>query len=140
MDGYYNKLVDPWWFYDAVEEFKFTYDWYIECRIEKDELFRQVVRYDKQKIDGSLQIQDTNLNINGSGGNTQSTKYRFYCMANFRIKTGDFIYYKGKYLHVDGFHEYDEYGVRTAELTEVNLNNYKDLQESIRFLNGEEII
>ena len=140
MDRHYNKLVDPLWFYDAVEEFKFTYVWYVQGKIEKDELFRQVVRYERQTIDGSLQIQDTNLNMNGTGGNTQSTKYKFYCMANFRIKTGDFIYDNGRYLHVDGFHAYDEYGVRTAELTEINLNDYKDLQESIRFLNGEEIL
>lgn len=140
MANYQNHLVDPLWFYDAVEEFKFTYDWFIESRIEKDALFRQVTRYEKKEIKGSLQPSDTNLNINASGGNTQSTKYNFYCMSNYRIKIGDFIFYKGKYLHVDSIHDYDEMGVRTAALTAVNLNNYKDLEESIRYLEGEEIV
>lgn len=140
MSYYQNHLVDPLWFEDAVEEFAFDYDWYIRSGVHLNALGMQTSSFEKRTIHGSLQISDTNLNINQTTGNTQSTKYNFYCMSKYRINIGDFIYYKGKYLHVDGVHDYDEMGVRTASLTMINLQNYADLEEAVRFLEGEQTV
>ena len=93
----------------------------------------------KDYIRGSLQSQGTSLNQKKEG-NTENMKYEFYCMSKFRIKIGDFICYKNRWLHVDSVRDFDEWGVRSATLTMINLENYKNLQESVRFLNGDEIV
>ncbi len=140
MANYQNHLIDPTWFEEAVEEFAFDYDWFV-CvdNFHLDDLGRRMYSYDKRLIRGSLQSQGTSLNLKESG-NTESMKYEFYCMSKYRIKIGDFILYKDRYLHVDLVRDYDEHGVRRVDLTMVNLNNYTDLQDYIRYLEGEKIV
>ena len=139
MANYQNHLVDPTFFFDCNEEFAFNYDWFSEEDIQLDDLGRKVTKYERREIRGSLQSQGVRLNQRAEG-NIEEMKYQFYCMAKFRIKIGDFIVYKGRYLHVDAVHDYDEWGVRNCDLTMVNLMNYKDLLETIKYLDGEMII
>ena len=130
-----NHVIDPTFFYDALEWFSFNYDWYVVDGTALDELGRRTNSFKKMKIRGSLQPQGSTL-LQSLDRNTESLKYEFYCKSIYRIDIGDFIFYKNRWLHVDGKHDYDKWGVRQASLTMVNLNDYKDFQEYLMYLNG----
>lgn len=134
-----NHVVSPNIFFDAVEEFAFNYDWFVESTITVDKYGDEKINYQHLTIRGSLQSQGTSLD-QSTNGNTENMQYKFYCMSYYRIKIGDFILYKNRYLRVNQVQDYDEWGVRESSLTMINLNNYKDLQESVKYLNGEKII
>ena len=136
MANYKNHLIDPSYFYDAIEEFAFDYDIYVKTGETQDDYFRTKMTFEKQTIRGSLQTQGLSLN-QSKAGNTQTNEYNFYCKSLYRINIGDFIFYKGQWLHVDSVHEYDEWGVREAHLTMVQLSSYKDLEEYVKYLEGE---
>lgn len=139
MAYYKNHLVDPTYFFDAIEEFAFNYDIYVKVDSKQDEYFREVSSFEKQTIRGSLQTQGLSLRQNKSG-NLNENEYNFYCKSLYRINIGDFIHYKHQWLHVDSVHEYDEWGVREAHLTMVQLSAYKDLEEYVKYIEGKEII
>ena len=139
MANYVNHLVDPSYFYDAIEEFAFDYDIYVLTGETQDEYFRTKMSFEKKTIRGSLQTQGLTLQQN-KNGNIQTNEYNFYCKSLYRINIGDFIFYKGQWLHVDSVHEYDEWGVREAHLTMVQLSSYKDLEEYVKYINGEMIV
>lgn len=134
-----NHVIDPTWFYDAIEEFAFDYDWYATEGIDVDDLGRQVTKFRKNKIRGSLQSQGTSLS-QSTDRTTENMRYEFYCKSLYRIYVGDFIRYKDRWLHVDSVNDYDEYGVRKSTLTLINLNNYRDFKEYLEYLNGEKIV
>lgn len=134
-----NHVIDPTYFYDAIEWFAFDYDWYVLDSTGLDDLGRRTNTFKKLKIRGSLQPQGTSLK-QSINGNTEDLKYNFYCKSLYRINIGDFIFYKNRFLHCDGFRDYDEWGVREASLTMVNLNNYHDFQEYLKYLNGGMIV
>ena len=139
MANYKNHLIDPSYFYDAIEEFAFDYDIYVKTGEVQDEYFRAKMTFEKKTIRGSLQTQGLSLNQTKTG-NTQANEYNFYCKSLYRINIGDFIFYKGQWLHVDSVHEYDEWGVREAHLTMVQLSSYKDLEEYVKYIEGREIV
>ena len=139
MHNYQNHVIDPTWFWDAIEEFSFDFDWFIVGSITTDELFRDKYTYTQDTIRGSLQSQGTAINLSKLG-NTENMEYEFYCKSLYRIKVGDFILYKNRWLHVESVRDFDEYGVRSARLKMVNLNNYNDLQEYIKYLDGEILV
>lgn len=130
-----NHVIDPTYFYDAIEWFAFNYDWYAVAKVELDDLGKKVTKYDKKVIRGSLQTQGTALN-QSLDGNSENNEYNFYCKSTFRIDIGDFIFYKGKWLHCFAYHDYDEWGVRQATMRMVNLNNYRDFKDYLLYLNG----
>ena len=134
-----NHVIDPTFFYDAIEWFAFNYDWYVVSGTSLDELGRRVNTFKKMTIRGSLQPQGSTL-VQSLDRNTETFKYEFYCKSLYRIGTGDFIFYKNRWLHCDGFHDYDEWGVRQASLTMVDLKNYKDFKEYLLYLNGGIIV
>lgn len=135
-----NHVIPPTFFYESIELFSFNYDWYVVSEKTVDEFGREKTIYDKQIIRGSLQPQQSNKKFSNSGNTTQQS-YNFYCKAIYRINIGDFIYYNNMYLHVDGVQPYDEYGgVRVCYLTMSNINTCRDLEEYIKFLDGEEHI
>lgn len=139
MANYKNHLIDPSYFYDAIEEFAFDYDIYVKTGEVQDEYFRAKMTFEKKTIRGSLQTQGLSLNQTKTG-NTQTNEYNFYCKSLYRINIGDFIFYKGQWLHADSVHEYDEWGVREAHLTMVQLSSYKDLEEYVKYIEGQEIV
>ena len=139
MANYKNHLIDPSYFYDAIEKFAFDYDIYVKTGEVQDEYFRAKMTFEKKTIRGSLQTQGLSLNQTKTG-NTQTNEYNFYCKSLYRINIGDFIFYKGQWLHVDSVHEYDEWGVREAHLTMVQLSSYKDLEEYVKYIAGQEIV
>lgn len=135
--AFQNHLVDPTFFYDAIEEFAFDFDWYPLDNVPTvDPLGKLNYHYRKETIRGSLQTQGARLNQNVDL-NTEDTQYRFFCKSLYRISIGDFIVYKNRYLRVNYVHDYDEWGVRRADLQMVELSNYKDFVEFIKYLNGQ---
>lgn len=139
MRKYQNHVVDPTWFYDAIELFAFDYDLYVLSDKTINELGNEVCSYTHYEIRGSLQSQGKTL-IFSKNGNTEEMRYEFYCKSLYRINIGDFITYKNKLLQVFSVNDYDEYGVRKCELKLVELTNYRDLQEYIKYIEGEEIV
>ena len=139
MANYKNHLIDPSYFYDAIEEFAFDYDIYVQTSETLNAYYRKAYTYEKQTIRGSLQTQGLSLRQSKSG-NTETNEYNFYCKSLYRIKIGDFICYKEQWLHVDSVNEYDEWGVREAHLTMVQLTSYNDLAEYVKYLKGEIIV
>lgn len=136
---YQNHVIDPTFFYDAIEQFKFTYDWIIETEKKLDDYGRLTYGYTNSEIQGSLQSQGIRV-IRRNEGNYEEMEYKFYCKSLYRIKENDFILYKDKYLIVTEVMDYDEYGVREATLKMVELNQYQDLLEYLKFLGGEYLI
>lgn len=136
---YTNHVVDPTFFYDAIELFAFNYDIFIVKGQEIDDYGRIMTQFEKQKIRGSLQSQGVRIN-RSKQGNIQEMRYDFYCKSLYRIDIGDFIYYKHRWLCVDDVYDFDEYGVRHASLKMVQLANYKDLQAYVKYLQGDEIV
>lgn len=139
MAKYKNHLIDPHFFYDAIEEFAFDYDIYVQVDETTDEYYRKKYIFEKRTIRGSLQTQGLSLNLS-KDGNTMINEYDFYCKSLYRINIGDFIFYKNTWLHCNSVHEYDEWGVREAHLTMVQLSAYKDLEEYVKYINGEKIV
>lgn len=139
MANYRNHLIDPSYFYDAIEQFAFDYDIFILTAETTDEFYRKKYSYEKKTIRGSLQTQGLSLSQSKTGS-IQTNEYNFYCKSLYRISIGDFIFYKGQWLHVDSVHEYDEWGVREAHLTMVQLSSYRDLEEYVKYINGDIIV
>ena len=139
MANYQNHLVDPFYFYDAIEEFAFDFDLFRVKGIKIDEMGRRVTKFEKTTIRGSLQSQGNTLN-QGEEGNTHRMSYNFYCKSLYRINIGDFIFYKNRWLHVNSVREYDEWGVRSCSLNMVQLTNYRDLAEYVKYLEGEILV
>ena len=136
---YQNHVIDPTYFYDAIEEFAFNFEWYPLKGTAINELGKRSYTYDNQTIRGSLQSQGTNLR-QSVDLNTEDMQYRFYCKSLYRISIGDFIKYKDRYLRVSAVRDYDEYGVRSCTLQMVNLVNYKDFQLYLKYLEGQVIV
>lgn len=136
---YQNHVIDPTYFYEAIELFSFNFDWYPIKDTEIDELGKRVLKYGKETIRGSLQSKGTRLNQNVNR-NSEDMQYDFYCKSLYRISIGDFIFYKNRWLRVFTVNDFDEYGVRSAVLQMVELNNYKDFKEYLKYLRGETLV
>ena len=136
---YQNHVIDPTYFYDAIEEFSFDFDIHVVSDEDLDEYGNRTVSYKKETIRGSLQFDDINLNQSKSG-NTHSATARFYCKSLYRINIGDIIEYKNEYYRVNSFKPYDEYGVREARLKMIKLTQYRDFADYIKYLKGEKTV
>lgn len=136
---YQNHVIDPTYFYDAIEEFSFNFDCYIVVGKTLDETGRIKTSFEKQMIRGSLQSRGTELQQK-QDGNMTAMRYEFYCKSLYRLNIGDFIVYKNRYLLCKTVYDYDEYGVRSASLEQVQLTSYRDLLEYIKFLEGKELV
>lgn len=135
-----NHIIDPTFFWDAIEEFSFDYDIYVVTdKYIDDEGYEQRL-YSKEVIRGSLQSNGISLH-QSKEGNTKSKTYDFYCKSLYRINIGDVIEYKNNfYLVNDVNNDYDEYGVRAAKLTMIDLTDYQDLSDYIKYLSGEKLV
>lgn len=136
---YQNHVIDPTFFYDAIEEFSFNYDIYVIVKKGLNEAGKTAITFDKQIIRGSLQSQGTVL-VQSETGNMTMMRYDFYCKSLYRINIGDVIVYKNRYLLCKEVRDYDEYGVRSASLEQIQLSSYRDLRDYIRYLNGEVLV
>lgn len=136
---YQNHVIDPTYFYDAIEEFSFNFVLYVCTETGIDERGRTTATYSSQIVRGSLQSQGSKYNREKSGA-TVSHDYKFYCKSLYRINIGDVLEYKGNYYQVTGVQDYDEYGCRECDLTMIQLTNNRNLADYIKYLNGEELV
>ena len=134
-----NHVIDPTFFYDAIEEFAFDFNIYVVDKKTVSDSGKIKTEYTKQTIRGSLQSKGTTL-IQKNNGNTNTMTYMFYCKSLYRINIGDIIEYKGNYLMCDSVRDYDEYGVRSAHLQMITLTAYRDLKDYIDYIEGRKII
>lgn len=134
-----NHVIDPTYFYDALKQFSFKYNIYHTKGLTIDELGMQHYIYEYDHIIGSLQSQGHSRQKK-EDGNVDTWDYSFYCKSLYRIDIGDIIEYRDKFLCVTSITDYDEWGVREAKLTMIELAAYKDFAEYLRFLNKEEMI
>lgn len=135
-----NHVIDPTYFYQAIEWFSFNYTIYVlSDKHEVDDYGKRKLVYSKQTIRGSLQSQGTNVSRSKTG-NTETRQYNFYCKSLYRINIGDVIEYKNNYFICTFVQDYDEYGVRNATLNMINLSSYRDLADYIKYLDGEKLV
>lgn len=134
-----NHLIDPTYFYDAIEEFAFDYVIYVVEKDEVDEYGYTTLSYQKRSIRGSLQIQQKSER-QSKDGNTHTVTYKFYCKSLYRIDIGDILEYDGNYLRVNDVHPYDEYGVREAALEMIQLAAYRDFAAYLKYISGINIV
>lgn len=134
-----NHILDPTFFYDAIEEFSFNFDVYVVTAKTINEYGKTITTYTKTTIRGSLQSEGTKLSQNLSG-NMTTMSYSFYCKSLYRINIGDIIEYKNNYLLVASVQDYDEYGCRSCDLEQIQLTAYRDLADYIAYLNGTKIV
>lgn len=134
-----NHLVDPTFFFDAIEEFSFDYNIFVVNKNGVDDYGNTKLTYEKKTIRGSLQVQ-TKKERQSKDGNTAEVRYMFYCKSLYRIDVGDIIEYNGDFLRCNETHPYDEYGCREAALTMINLAAYRDFADYIKYLRGEKLI
>ena len=134
-----NHVIDPTYFYDCIEEFSFDYNIYVVEKKEIDAGGNVKRTYSKNLIRGSLQSQGVELR-QSKDGNTKEMRYNFYCKSLYRIDIGDIIEYKNRYLRVESVKDFDEYGVRECSLLMVQLIQYRDLADYIKYLQGEKLV
>ena len=135
-----NHVIDPTFFYQCIETFSFDYHFYRLSKQEVDENYEQKCMYEHFLIRGSLQSQGSRI-VQRKEGNIIEDRSNFYCKSLYRINKGDLIHYKHKLYRVDDVPEdYDEYGVRACKLIMVQLSSYQDLEEFIKFIEGEELV
>ena len=134
-----NHVIDPTYFYDCIEEFSFDYNIYVVEKKEIDASGNVKRTYSKNVIRGSLQSQGVELR-QSKDGNTKEMRYNFYCKSLYRIDIGDIIEYKNRYLRVESVKDFDEYGVRECSLLMVQLTQYRDLADYIKYLQGEKLV
>ena len=136
---YQNHVIDPTFFFDAIEEFSFNYQICHMIKKYVDDEGYERREYQSEVIRGSLQSHGNALN-ESRAGSTTDMKYSFYCTSLYRINIGDVILYKHNCLMVDSIHDYDEFGCRSCSLTMIQLQAYRDLAEYVNYLEGREFI
>lgn len=139
MSIFQNHVIDPTYFWDAIEEFSFNYNLYVNTDKKIDEYGKTILLYTKQIIRGSLQSGGNSLN-RSKDGNTNTKSYDFYCKSLYRIDIDDILEYKNNYYIVTFVQDYDEYGVRNAQLKNIELSQYRDLASYIKYLKGESLV
>lgn len=137
--GVKRHIVDPTFFDDVLHEFDFPVDWYVRSGKTQTSTGQMINTFIKQTIIGSLQSKGVDLRQRKEG-NIEEMRYDFFCKSLYRIKNGDFINYKHKWLKVEHVQDYDKWGVREASLIEINLMQYNDLQEYVKYLEGQIIV
>ena len=76
-----NHIIDPTYFYDAIEEFSFNYVIFRKNKGDEiDEYGRAIPNYVKDTIRGSFQTEGTKMSRKVKG-NVQSENVNFYCKS-----------------------------------------------------------
>lgn len=140
MRQYQNHLIDPTFFYDAIEEFAFDYDLYrLDKTTKYDEEGKAINSWQHCVIRGSFQRHDLSKSRSKTGS-IQSQTADFYCKSLYRINLDDILEYQNTYYIVTDVSNYDEFGVRSCSLKMIELTKYRDLRDYIMYLRGEKLV
>lgn len=137
-----NHVIDPTYFYDAIEEFSFDYTLYVlSKKAQVDDYGKTKRTYTHQSIRGSLQSRGGTHLRQSKTGNTIGDTRMFYCKSLYRINIGDILEDKNNFYLVKGVTEpYDEYGVRACELEMIRLTDHRDLSDYVAYLRGDKLV
>lgn len=136
---YQNHVIDPTYFWDAIDEFEFSYNLYVNTSKTVDEYGKRVLHYTHKIVRGSLQSRGSSIR-RSKDGNENKKSYDFYCKSLYRIDKNDILEYKNEYYICTEVQDYDEYGVRSATLKMINIAQYRDLADYIKYLQGEKLV
>lgn len=134
---------DVQYFWDAIEQFSFDYEFYTLSGVTKvDELGNRVLQYTKSTIRGSLQASGGYSKAKDKSGATTSATFKFYCESKYQFHIDDFIKTDGgEWLICTGVDEpYSEWGVRSGTFAMTDLSHHKELAAYVKYLNGEESV
>ena len=134
-----NHVLDPTYFFPAIELFSFNYNAYIRTSYTLDSLGNRTDVFTHQIIRGSLQSQGSRL-VQSEQGNRWAHVYKFYCKSFYRLDINDVIEYKNKALFCVDVQDYDEYGCRECTLEATDITGYKDLAEYMKYQQGVELV
>lgn len=134
-----KHIIDPTFFYDVIEEFTFSYNIYVREGVTSDENFNRKNTYSKTEIEGSFQGQGLRVKQD-SKGNTETETVKFYCKSIYRINKYDVLEYNGNYYVVDEVINYDEYGVREASASMINLAQRQDFSDWLKYIRGDKLV
>ncbi len=134
-----NHIIDPTFFFDAIDMYSFDYIAYIVKGVTRDDYGMQRSEYSKVKVRGSLQTQGSRLSQSKTG-NVVSNTFKFYHKGTYSLNIGDFIIYNDKLLHIIDITSYAEYGVSECTLEMTQLNEHRDLAEFIHLQTGDKRI
>lgn len=132
-------VIDPTFFYDAINEFSFNYTLYVVSGKTVNEYGKRVLTYTQQVVSGSLQSQGSQV-VRSKTGKTDTKIYKFYCKSLYRVNKDDVLYYNNEYFVCTGVQDYDEYGVREATFELVQLTQYRDLADYVKYLQGVKLV
>jgi len=136
-----NHVIDPTYFYDAIEEFAFDYTLYAK-QVDDEELTDDgysKVTYLTEVVRGSLQSGGATI-VRSKTGNMTERYYDFYCKSLYRVHIDDIITYKDNYFICTDVNDYDEWGVRHAKFKMITLTQYRDFAEFIKYKQGQILI
>ena len=136
---YQNHVIDPTFFYDAIEEFSFDYKLYVNTSKTVDDYGKRVLGYTLKTVRGSLQSQGSSIS-RSKDGNTDRKTYNFYCKSLYRVSKNDILEYNNEYFICVSIQDIDEYGVRSAVFKMIQLSQYRDLADYIKYLQGEKLV
>lgn len=134
-----NHVIDPTFFFDAIEEFAFNYRVFVASGITIDDQGKEHINYVTNTIRGSLQSNGSQVN-RSLEGNTVNKGYSFYCTSLYRINIGDIIYYQHNAFIVTSVRDYDEWGCRECSVETIQLSQYRDLSDYIKYIEGAKFI
>ena len=81
-------VIDPTFFYDAINEFSFDYTLYVVSAKTVNEYGKRVLTYTQQVVSGSLQSQGSQV-VRSKTGKTDTKIYKFYCKSLYRVNKDD---------------------------------------------------
>ena len=136
---YQNHVIDPTFFLDAINEFAFDYTLFVAESVEIDQFGFEHTKYFADRIHGSLQSSGSTV-LRAERGNLTSKSYSFYCSSLYRINIGDVLYYQKNFFIVASVRDYDEWGCRECSLESIQLSQYQDLADYLKFIEGERFI
>lgn len=134
-----EHLNDVRYFWDAIENFSFDYDFYTFSGRSVDEKGKVIKTFTHSTIRGSLQSYGGYAKSKDKSGATTSGTFKFFCKSIYKFNIDDFIRTQdGQWLICVAIDEpYSEWGVRAGSFQMTDLYHHKDLADYIKTLSGE---
>lgn len=134
-----QHLNDVRYFWDAIENFSFDYDFYTFSGKSVNDKGKVIKTFTHSTIRGSLQSAGGYKKSKDKSGATVAATFKFYCKSIYKFNIDDFICTQdGQWLICTEVPEpYSEWGVRAGVFEMTDLYHHKDLADYIKTLNGE---
>lgn len=133
-----QHLNDVRYFWDAIENFSFDYDFYTYSGRTVDDRGHIKKSFTHSTIRGSLQSSNGYSKTRDKSGATVEGSFNFYCKSIYKFNIDDFIRtQEGQWLICVAVTEpYGEWGVRAGTFVMTDLYHQKELSDYLDTLNG----